>query len=63
MSLHQLPNKRDSSAPARSPDRHAVESVAPSGFLGEVAVVAVAIIALSINMKIISRLSSGSANK
>ncbi|HUY15999.1 MAG TPA: hypothetical protein VMV11_00415 [Acidimicrobiales bacterium] len=40
-----------------------MESVAPSGFLGEVAVVAVAIIALSINMKIISRLSSGSANK
>jgi hypothetical protein len=63
MSLHQLTNKHDASAvPGRS-DRKSPANIVPRGFLGEVAMVAVAVVALTVNMKLMSWLSRGSAKR
>ncbi|MHB8378889.1 MAG: hypothetical protein ACYDB2_03085 [Acidimicrobiales bacterium] len=63
MSLHQSIHSREPSAGPQRTNRKAFASVAPRGFLGEVAVVAVAVIALTFNVKIISWLSHGSVKK
>ena len=63
MSLHQLINHGDRSAVHRSSDRRHPGNVVPRGFLGEVAMVAIAVVALTVNMKIMSWLSKGSVKK
>ena len=63
MSLHQLSNHGDGPTNYRSPDRRHPGSIVPRGFLSEVAMVAIAVVALTVNMKIMSWLSKGSVKK
>ena len=61
MFAHPLTAKRDSSGAPGSSNRKRPKSVVPRGFLGEVAMVAIAVIALTVNMKLVSWLSKGSS--
>jgi len=63
MSLHQLTGKHDASTVPRSADRKSPRNVVPRGLLGEVAMVAIAVVALTVNMKLMSWLSRGSAKR
>ncbi len=63
MSPHYLTNKHDSSTVPRNSGAKHTGNVVPRGFLGEVAMVAVAVVALTVNMKLMSWLSRNAAKK
>jgi|GEM_PF-5617501 len=63
MSLHKVTTSGDSSTGLRNLIRMRPVNVVPRGFLGEVAVVAVAVVALTINMKLMSWLSQDPSKK
>jgi hypothetical protein len=60
MSTHSSTAKRDSSRAPASSNQKRQKNVVPRGFLGEVAMVAIAVVALTVNMKLMSWLSKGS---
>jgi len=59
MSNRTVANKQESSGVPRSSSRSRHLSSVPRSFLGEVAIVAVAVVALTINMKLTSWLARG----